>query len=139
VDENPFEAPATAELEAEGKVYDRAYLRRVAFEQKGILICLLLQILLTGAMFANLNTTLNLIIHFGLLGLVIATSIVGMVFIFRLALALYNLPIAILCGVLALPPCIGFLTLVFINSRATEFLKKEGVKVGLLGANLSKI
>jgi hypothetical protein len=74
-----------------------------------------------------------------LAGVSLLINIAAAVFIIRLAATLYNVPIAVLCGIFALLPCFNILMLVFINSQATYWLKKEGIRVGLLGANLSKI
>ena len=65
--------------------------------------------------------------------------LVGMVFVFLLAIKVYSTGIGVLLGILALIPCIGLLVLLVVNIKATGILKKNGIKVGLLGANLSKI
>ena len=46
---------------------------------------------------------------------------------------------AIIYCIAMLIPCIGLILLVFLNSRATNYLKRHGVKVGLMGADLSTL
>ena len=36
-------------------------------------------------------------------------------------------------------PCVGLLALLAVNGKATTVLRSNGIKVGLLGADLSKI
>jgi len=45
----------------------------------------------------------------------------------------------VLLGILTLIPCIGLIVLLVVNGKATGILKQNGIKVGLLGANLSQI
>ena len=45
----------------------------------------------------------------------------------------------IVCGLLALIPCIGLITLLIINSKATSILRRNGIRVGFLGANLADL
>jgi hypothetical protein len=41
-----------------------------------------------------------------------------------------------LLGILTLLPCIGLITLLVVNAKATAILKAGGLKVGLLGAKV---
>jgi hypothetical protein len=47
--------------------------------------------------------------------------------------------VGIACGLLALIPCIGLLTLLIINSKATGILRQNGIRVGFLGADLAQL
>ena len=139
--ENPYEAPRT-EIRATGvRSGKRADVRQVAVAQKAILICILIQIS---------NIVFQLAVNIGKLpvppALVLACGVVSLlsgvvsaVFVFLLAMRVYSTGLGILYGILALIPCIGLLVLLMINSKATGVLQANGHKVGLLGADLSKI
>lgn len=47
--------------------------------------------------------------------------------------------LGIVLGILTLIPCIGLIVLLVINGKATGVLRENGIGVGLLGANLSKL
>ena len=108
-------------------------LRDVAVSQKGILVCILLQILLVVA---NFMVPQNSRIFIAVTSL--AIGVVQAVFVFRLAIRLYSVGLGVLCGILALIPCIGLLTLLVMNSKATTILRASGHKVGLLGVDLAE-
>jgi hypothetical protein len=74
-----------------------------------------------------------------LLGLVhFAIGVLATVFVFMLALKVYSVAMGIVLGILTLIPCIGLITLLIINQKATGLLNKYGYRVGLMGANLSQ-
>jgi hypothetical protein len=56
-----------------------------------------------------------------------------------LARVLFNVVAGVLFGLLTFVPCLGLLGLLVINQRATAALQKEGIAVGLLGADLSRL
>jgi hypothetical protein len=70
---------------------------------------------------------------------IIALGITATVFVFLLSIKVYGTGIGVLLGILTLIPCIGLIILLVINVKATSVLKKNGIKVGLLGADLSSI
>ncbi|MBC7967314.1 MAG: hypothetical protein H7Z17_15470 [Fuerstia sp.] len=75
-----------------------------------------------------------------ILGLgVLLVGLTGAVFAFLLAMKTHGTGQGILLGILCLVPCVGLLVLLIINSKATSVLKANGIKVGLLGADLSSI
>jgi uncharacterized membrane protein (GlpM family) len=75
-----------------------------------------------------------------LLGLgILIVGLVGAVFTFMLAIHVYGTGLGILFGILCLIPCIGLIVLLIVNAKATDVLKRNGIKVGLLGADLSAI
>ena len=51
----------------------------------------------------------------------------------------YGSGLGILLGVLCLLPLVGLLVLLAVNGKATRVLKQNGIRVGLLGADLSSI
>ena len=139
--ENPYEAPR-ADLRAVGvRSGQRADVRQVAVAQKVILVCILIQIV---------NIVLQLVVVLGKLPIPqealmaasivsLITSVVSAVYVFILAIRVYNTGLGILFGVLALVPCAGLIVLLVVNAKATGILQANGHKVGLMGADLSTI
>jgi hypothetical protein len=78
---------------------------------------------------------LRLVVALGVMG----AGLVGAVFTFMLAIKVYGTGLGILFGILTLIPCVGLLVLLAINAKATTVLKDNGIKVGLLGADMSKV
>ena len=131
---NPFEAP-----ESDSKVIGvlsgtREDLKNVARYQKGVLVCILIYFLAVIGQFA-LPQDLRMILGIG----VLFVGLTGAVFAFLLAMKTHGTGQGILLGILCLVPCVGLLVLLIINSKATSVLKQNGIKVGLLGADLSSI
>ncbi len=112
----------------------REDLLSVAKFQKGILVCILFQL---GAIIGQLALPpeIRLLISIA----VLVVGIVSSVFVFMLAIKVYGTALGVLLGVLSLVPCIGLIVLLIVNGKATSVLKQNGIKVGLLGANLSAI
>jgi hypothetical protein len=132
--ENPYQSPATDARVVginSGNIED---LRKVAKYQKAILTCILIQLLAIGLQFA-LSAELRILLSLGL----IIVGVASTVFIFLLATHVYSTGLGVLLGILALIPCIGLIVLLAINGKATTVLRNNGIEVGLLGANLSKI
>ena len=102
--------------------------------QKGILVCILTYLIAVFGQFA-VPMQLQMIAVLGM----VAVGLAGTVFVFLLAIKVYNTGVGILLGILTLFPCIGLVTLLIVNGKATRILKQNGIRVGLLGANLSKI
>ena len=112
----------------------REDLRSVAKFQKGILVCILFQLVAIIGQLA-LPPEIRLLISIA----VLVVGIVSSVFVFMLAIKVYGTALGVLLGVLSLVPCIGLIVLLIVNGKATGVLKQNGIKVGLLGANLSEI
>ena len=72
-------------------------------------------------------------------GISILSSLTATVFVFILAVRVYGTGLGVLYGILALVPCVGLIVLLVINGKATSTLRANGVKVGLLGANLAQL
>lgn len=66
------------------------------------------------------------------------TGIISLVFIYLLARALRS-NVAWLYAVLGLIPLVGLIVLLVINNKATQTLKRRGIRVGLMGAKRSDI
>ncbi len=101
-------------------------IEKVASGQKLIIYAILVNFLTIGLQAAVGEIA-------GLLAIVaVVMSLIGM---FRLASGLgYSTGTKILLVILLLVPLIGLITLLVLNSRATNTLKAAGYKVGLLGA-----
>jgi|SRR5580658_7597184 hypothetical protein len=113
-------------------------LKKIALQQRGIILCILSIIILYVLIFTVGRGGPPIIMAvFGLvyLGVVITAA----VFTFMLAISVYNTGMGIVMGIFSLVPCIGVLVLLAINGKATTILRAHGIKVGLLGADPSKI
>lgn len=134
MDENPYQSPASIPQAVGVLSGSREDLRNVAMYQKGILVCILIYLLAVIFQFA-VPAQLRLLLGVGVLVLGLA----GTVFVFLLAMKVYSVGVGILLGILTFIPCIGLLVLLMVNGKATSILKQNGIRVGLLGANLSDI
>lgn len=132
--ENPYQSPSGPSQVVGVRSGSREDLRSVATSQKGILVCILLYLVSVGAQLV-VPPELRLLIALG----VLVVGIAATVFVFMLAIKLYSTGVGVLLGILTLIPCIGLLVLLAVNGKATSILKQNGIKVGLLGANLSEI
>lgn len=132
--DNPYQSPMT-DVHAIGvRSGKREDLKSVATYQKGILVCILIYIVAVIARFA-VPAAFWPILGVGILILGVA----GTVFVFLLAMKVYSPAVGVLLGILALIPCLGLLVLLMVNGKATSILKQNGIKVGLLGANLADV
>jgi hypothetical protein len=132
MNENPYRSPETP---LAGPVVgvlsgSREDLRAVAKYQRGLLICVLINIIsLVLPYILPPNLLLAAQICVGIAGLV------GLVFVFLLSTKVYGIGAGILLGILTLVPCLGLIVLLIINQKATTVLRQNGIKVGLLGAD----
>ena len=132
--ENPYQAPTTSASVVGVLSGSRKDLRSVAKFQKGILVCILIYLIAVFGQFA-LPPEIRPIVGIG----VLLVGIVGAVFVFLLAMKVYGTGLGILLGVLSLVPLIGLVVLLIVNGKATDIMKQNGIKVGLLGADVSAI
>ena len=132
--ENPYQSPSVPSHVVGVKSGNREDLRSVAKYQKGILVCILIQLI---AVICQFGVPVELRPIIGLCVLVV--GLVGTVFVFLLATKVYSTGAGVLLAILTCIPCIGLIVLLVVNGKATGILKQNGVKVGLLGANLSQI
>jgi hypothetical protein len=131
--DNPYQAPQADEPAAVGvRSGRREDLRSVAVYQKGILVCILINLcIIVGRVFVPEGVQLLL------LAVYVPVGLAGVVFIFLLAMKVYNTALGVLLGLLTFVPCINLIVLLIVNSKATSVLQLNGYKVGLLGADLS--
>ena len=132
--ENPYQPPASSEPAIGVLSGSREDLRTVATMQKGILVCILLQIIGTVG---QVVSPPGLAMAFA--GLALITGIASFIFVLLLAMRVYGVGMGILLGVLCMIPCIGLISLLVVNGKATSVLRQNGIKVGLMGAKLSDI
>ncbi len=129
--DNPYEAPASPVVGVKsGKVED---LRGVAWYQKGIIACILVQLLFIIGLF-TVPEELRPLAQLALIPIGLAST----VFLFLLAIKVYGTGIGILLGILTFVPCLGLLLLLMVNGKATRVLRQNGYQVGFLGARLSQ-
>ena len=112
----------------------RSDLKEIASRQRAIMLCILAYIVAVICQFA-LPPELRPILGLA----VLAVGVIASVFIFMLAIKLYGTGVGILLGILTLVPCLGLLILLVVNSKATNILRENGVKVGLLGADPKQV
>lgn len=139
---NPYRSPVKESSQPEVTpatkyMLPRKKLIRIAWFQKGLILCICLQL------FSYLGVSLGLPIprSIGII-LICAMTIFGLAstgFVAAMAFELYGIAQAIIYGIASLIPCIGLLILLSVNSGASTLLKENGIKVGLLGANLEQI
>ena len=112
-----------------------AGIREIAQRQRAILLCILaIFILYVPAI--GMQQMLPLLVRLGLAFAVLVVDIVAVVFVFLLTTKLYGVGVGILVGILTLIPCVGLITLLVVNAKATTILRAAGLKVGLLGASV---
>lgn len=131
---NPYQSPAPWQSNEPprppgGPSLSRDDLRQVAFFQKGVVGCIGVYMISVALSFAFPQ-------EFRLLLLipVVIVIVTGAVFVVLLALKVYPPAIGILLGLLTLIPCLGLISLVVVNGKATSILKQHGIEVGLFGA-----
>ena len=134
MNENPYQSPSDESPIVGVKSGSREDLRSVAKYQKGILVCILVYLIAVIGQFA-IPAEFRPIIALG----VLAVGLAGTVFVFLLAIKVYSTGVGVLMAILTLVPCVGLIMLLVVNGKATAILKQNGIKVGLLGANLSQI
>ncbi len=142
---NPYQAPLSSSTVPAPPRDSSAKIRAVGKAQRlvnnGILMYLLLIAMSVTSEFALVADR-----HFGqsivsaMFPLIaLAIFIFLLVAVGRLAHALHGIGNAVIYCLCLLIPCVGLIPLLFLNARATRYLKKNGVKVGLLGAKVSSL
>ena len=112
----------------------RSQLRAIAKYQKGIIVCILLNICLFAASFMiEEEDRIYLLIGY------VPIALVSLACVFMLATNVYGPTVGILLGLIMILPCFGLITLLIVNQKATSILKSHGIHVGFFGANTSRI
>ena len=131
---NPFEAPASNSRVVGIVSGSREDLLKVAKYQKGILVCILVYILAVVGQFA-LPPQIRPVVGLG----VLVVGLIAAVFTILLAMKTHGTVLGIILGILCLVPILGLLILLLVNQKATTVLQSNGIKVGLLGADLGSL
>jgi hypothetical protein len=114
----------------EGVVGQDGSLYAIALNQRKLILAFGVQLIFYFARVASVAVPpLALIFSVAILG----TLMFMMVYIYRLAKAMGQM--GFLYAIVLIFPCLGWLILVMIVSRATSALKRAGVKVGLFGVS----
>jgi len=126
------------------EISNKTRLKRIASNQRKMLVCILLMILLTivGA-YDRYNGTGTSMFGESLELLPVYTyyliNIFAFIFIFLLVANVYDsVLIAVLLAILSIVPCVGILILLGANQQATRLLRGNGIKVGFWGAKLDQ-
>ena len=134
---NPYQTPQTENFQdpayQDGRL-TRQGLLRVAKDQKGILLCILVYLCMVIGQFA-VSPEVR-VFPAAIAGV---AAITGAVFVFRLAIRIYSTALGVVLGILTLIPFLGLFVLLVVNGKATRILRDHGIKVGLLGADTSAI
>jgi len=140
--DNPFHTPLGLPRGISGvRIGTLESLKKVAQNQRGVLACILAEILIVVAqivlrpMVGPDSELLTLLASIALL----ASGVLAAVFVFRLAVNVYHPAVGAALGILALVPCIGLVALLTINAKANDVLRQNGIHVGLLGARASDL
>lgn len=112
----------------------REDLRAIANYQRGIIVCILINLALYASQFA-VPEDKRLILLIGIVPAAIAST----VFVFLLSTKVYSTGTGVILGILTLIPCIGLIVLLIINGKATATLKQHRIRVGFFGANTADI
>ena len=120
-------------MSSDAPQFTRQDLHSVAIYQKVIIWCILSYFLAVIGQFA-IPSDFRPLLGLAFLGV----AVLATVFVFMMALKVYSTTMGIVLGILTLVPCIGLVTLLIINQKATGLLTKHGYRVGLLGADLSQ-
>lgn len=106
-------------------------LRKVATYQRGIIFCILGYMVAAVLSFVVPVPAVRIVLSLLAFGI----SVTGAVFVFMLAIQVYNVAAGVVLGICTLIPIVGLIILLVINGRATKVLRESGVRVGFLGAN----
>ncbi len=113
---------------------DRDDLRSIAIYQKGIMVCILANIIIVGVQFLIPKQ-----LRFALALVALAVTVAEVVFIFLMTTKVYSVGLAVVLGLLTLIPLVGLIMLLIVNGKATSILRRHGIRVGLMGARLADI
>jgi hypothetical protein len=109
-------------------------LRAIAMRQKVIIFCIIAYLAVVAARFI---VPPEVRLFLAVVGLIV--SLTAAVFVLMLAIEVHGTGLGIVFGILALIPCVGLIILLIVNQQATSLLQRNGIRVGLLGANISDV
>lgn len=109
-------------------------IREIAIRQRLLMYAILGYLGMVVVYFIGVATHLLPLEIVGALGY-LAAVIFAIICVGRLATSLYGLTSGILLGIGVIIPLVGLIVLLSVSSRATAVLRRNGYKVGLMGAN----
>ncbi len=130
-----YETPKSDLNEPSKKDYVR--LKKIARRQRALLICILIQILLNplvsvlGLQSRSVAVVLTVVMLFLLILIVVDAC--------RLSMLFNHVVVTVLLTLFAIVPLLNLIVLLILSRQSTNELKRNGIKVGLLGANPKKI
>ena len=140
-EQNPYQAPISSARPVDADSADMV--TAVAKAQRLVNLAILFYLFLIPINIASnviaVQTNGESIFPLLVLPIALAVIIFVLIAVGRLAYALHGVGNTIFYCITMLIPCVGLILLVFLNSRATNYLKRHGVKVGLMGADLSTL
>lgn len=114
-------------------------LKRVARYQRWVIACVLSQITMWLCLLVLSVVERERIETDVPLFLTILLGMAGAIYAFLIYWTIRSPFWAVVMGLASIPPLLGLLVLTAVNGAATQALTRNGVKVGLFGADLNKI
>jgi len=145
MDDNPYRSPAPVPPEPpapesvgpDGRVRTARDIRAIARGQRGVIACILANIVGMIVLMATRQYTEPFA---GFVGLaILAFAAVNLYFAAPLGYRVGSVILGVGAGLASLIPCVGLLALVLINQRATKILRAAGLRVGFFGVSSSEI
>jgi len=119
----------------------RDKLRRVATYQRWVLLALLVNVVFGAIVISSAFQLIS--IPSSYLPVIRIARFPVCIFMtfsaFLLAKQFWHVVVAVVCGLMMWVPFASLIVLIVVNQSATRFLQKRVIKVGLLGANPSRI
>ena len=123
---------------SEERTYSPEDVQRIAIYQKGIIVALAanlgLQFFVIIIGIPGAQSEVAAFAVLGLVGVLIATVLLALVFTFLLARSLHGTGIGVMLALTQFVPCVSLIVLLVLNAKATSVLRKSGLIVGLFGA-----
>ena len=125
------------------EISDKVRLKRIANNQRQVLMCIVLLILFAiMSAYDRVAGDSSFLYHdlYNIPAICYAVvNVVAFVFVILLAANVYNTTLGgTLFGLLCLIPFVGILVLLGINQQATRLLRANGIKVGFMGAKMNQ-
>ena len=118
---------------------EKSMIIKIARHQRWLITVIIARIILLAVNFATMQKTGPSI------KILILAIVIGLSFAAIRAVAILmtsmgdSVALVVICCILLIVPLIGLLVLLSINGRATKALKAAGLRVGLLGVDLSEL
>ncbi|MEI6654184.1 MAG: hypothetical protein WCP45_05395 [Verrucomicrobiota bacterium] len=136
---NPYKTPEFSS-DTNNTSVSRDWLRSIGRSQRHVNLAFLLYLAVIPIAYGINSMGTGSTLAPMLLGIyILGVIIFGAVAIYRLTAILKGHIVAVIYMLGLLIPLLGLLLLLSINGRATKELRKAGIKVGLMGANVESI